>query len=234
MPKRKNVTLRKVADRMVPPEVYYHLSAYDTPESRIIKPLDYFERNSSHVLVLEYLENSIDLFELIKQKGPLNEEIVKVIFAQILFMWESLNRAGICHRDIKDENIIINLDTLQCSLIDFGCATEMTNQSTSIFCGTLEFYPPEYYQTGYYNQSDLTSWSVGLVLYLLLIGHLPFNSVDELLNFDIETNSGISDLKNAHISPEAYLLLKKLLARDPLQRANLETAKHFGLAFLNH
>ena len=86
---------------MVPPEVYYHLSAYDTPESRIIKPLDYFERNSSHVLVLEYLENSIDLFELIKRKGPLNEEIVKVIFAQILFMWESLNRAGICHRDIK-------------------------------------------------------------------------------------------------------------------------------------
>lgn len=134
----------------------------------------------------------------------------------------------------KDENIIINLDTLQCSLIDFGCATEMTNQSTSIFCGTLEFYPPEYYQTGYYNQSDLTSWSVGLVLYLLLIGHLPFNSVDELLNFDIETNSGISDLKNAHISPEATLLLKKLLARDPLQRANLETAKNFGLAFLNH
>ena len=134
----------------------------------------------------------------------------------------------------KDENIIINLDTLQCSLIDFGCATEMTNQSTSIFCGTLEFYPPEYYQTGYYNQSDLTAWSVGLVLYLLLIGHLPFNSVDELLKFDIETNSGISDLKNAHISPEAYLLLKKLLARDPSQRANLETAKHFGLAFLHH
>merc|ERR1711953_1527628 len=221
MPKRKNVTLRKVADRMVPPEVYYHLSAYDTPESRIIK-------------LLEYFENSIDLFELIKRKGPLNEEIVKVIFAQILFMWESLNRAGICHRDIKDENIIINLDTLQCSLIDFGCATEMTNQSTSIFCGTLEFYPPEYYQTGYYNQSDLTSWSVGLVLYLLLIGHLPFNSVDDLLNFDIETNSGISDLKNAHISPDAFLLLEKLLARDPLQRANLETAKHFGLAFLNH
>ena len=130
----------------------------------------------------------------------------------------------------KDENIIINLDTLQCSLIDFGCATEMTNQSTSIFCGTFEFYPPEYYQTGYYNQSDLTAWSVGLVLYLLLMGHLPFNSVDELLKFDIETNSGIS----AHISPEAYLLLKKLLARDPSQRANLETAKHFGLAFLHH
>ena len=218
--------MRAIGDRLVPLEVYYNFAAYHS-DSRICRPLDYFERNTSHVLVMEYVDNSCDLFELVKQSGALSESMVRIVFSQLVMMWESLDRAGICHRDIKDENIIINMKTLECKLIDFGCATEIENDLQSTFSGTPEFYPPEYYKYGSYRHNDLTAWSFGVVLYLLLAGDLPAHSAEDIVAFDIR-----ADPLLRRVSPAAAKLLVHLLESEPTKRASLQDTKELSIPFL--
>jgi len=230
LPKVKSGTtsLRRVGARLVPPEVYFNFAAYHDG-SAIIKPLDYFERKSSHVLVMEYVE-SIDLFELIKRVGALSQSMIRIILPQLIDMWSSLDRAGICHRDIKDENIIVNLDTLDCKLIDFGCATEVDHAKVeTAFSGTPEFYPPEYYRHREYTHDSLTAWNIGCVLYTLFAGDLPCaGRLDQIVRFDIRT---LPLLRS--IPPSAAKLLTGLLHPEPKTRVTLEQARQLARHYLN-
>ena len=175
-------------NHLVPSEIAFHFEAarHDIDEV-IVKPLDWLEKKSSFVLVMERIENCVDLFDLIKMYGSLQPETACIIFRQILQMVECLNRAGICHRDIKDENIIISMDTLEVKLIDFGCATTLSSGQVTDFCGTPEFYPPEFWRNRKYTHEGLTTWSLGIVLYILLNGSLPYETVDEVAHFRIES-----------------------------------------------
>ena len=109
---------------LVPAEIAFHFQAFKTAKksSVICRPIAWLEKRSSFVLVLEKMGSEIcDLFELSRKYGALQEEPVKIIFGQLLDIWENLNESKICHRDLKDENIVINIETLECKLIDFGC-----------------------------------------------------------------------------------------------------------------
>merc|ERR1711935_432263 len=209
LPKVKSGTtsLRRVGARLVPPEVYFNFAAYHDG-SAIIKPLDYFERKSSHVLVMEYVE-SIDLFELIKRVGALSQSMIRIILPQLIDMWSSLDRAGICHRDIKDENIIVKVETA--------------------FSGTPEFYPPEYYRHREYTHDSLTAWNIGCVLYTLFAGDLPCaGRLDQIVRFDIRT---LPLLRS--IPPSAAKLLTGLLHPEPTTRVTLEQARQLARHYLN-
>ena len=233
LPKRKTTksNLRSVGSRLVPPEVYFNFAAYHSGSS-IIKPLDYFERDTSHILVMEYFE-SIDLFELIKRFGALKPQWIKIILSQLMEMWASLDRAGICHRDIKDENIIVNLQTFQCKLIDFGCATEVDHDKVETnFSGTPEFYPREYYLQGQYTHDSLTAWNIGCVVYTLFTGDLPFSTSEKdffqkVYSFDILSNPLLDK-----VTPSAAALLSGLLHPDPAHRCNFERARILATNYL--
>ena len=94
---------------------------------------------------MERPENSKDFFEVSRQYGALRECPAKIIFRQVAETCQNLHRHGVLHRDIKDENILVNLKTLETKIIDFGCATE--------------FDPNREYQkfSGFYNHKFLTS-----------------------------------------------------------------------------
>ena len=169
---------------LVPAEIVYHIRAASFDKQNVIvKPLTWMEKRSSFVLVMEFLEDSMDLFDLVKNHGPLNEEAASIIFGQIVEMVITLNEAGLCHRDIKDENIVICPKTLNVKLIDFGCATELSEGVSSDFSGTPEFYPPEFWRNRNFTHKGLNSWSVGIVLYILLVGKLPFENVNQIGHF---------------------------------------------------
>lgn len=78
-----------------------------------------------------------------------------------------------CHRDIKLENIIINPDTKQIKLIDFGFAVYSTKLLKS-FCGTLNYMSPELVSKKEYKGSCLDIWTCGIVFYVMLTGIFPF------------------------------------------------------------
>ena len=103
-----------------------------------------------------------------------------------------LENVGIFHRDIKDENILLNTNTLEPKLIDFGCAVQVTtsNEHFYSFSGTPEFAAPEvrslchewddemYTHESYYQAGPATVWTLGVLLYVLVFGDTPFDSVE--------------------------------------------------------
>ena len=212
---------------IVPSEIAYHFQTFNSsPEAQntICRPIAWLEKKSSFVLVLEKLggENCVDLFELSKKYGAINEGAVKIIFGQLLQIWETLNNAKVCHRDLKDENIIVNLATLECRLIDFGCATKLSEENQTTFAGTPEFFPPEWFRTGSYHHESLTAWSMGVILFILLTGTMPSQIVKNIIDFELSKDA---NYVLEQLSPGAQFLLKSLFETTPEKRANLKTAQ---------
>ena len=103
---------------------------------------------------MERPANCIDIFEFTSQFGAVEEAVALRIISNVIRTCSCLFENNIFHRDIKDENVLLNPVTLDTFIIDFGCATlpQGKQQIFSQFSGTPEFAAPEYYLTGRYDQ----------------------------------------------------------------------------------
>ena len=92
---------------------------------------------------MEYFRDSMDLFQFIDEHPQMDEVLAKKIFKQLVEAVSYIHKKGICHRDIKEENVLIN-SSLQLRLIDFGSATFVEKGTKfCLFFGTLEYASPE-------------------------------------------------------------------------------------------
>jgi len=198
----------------LPPEIYFHLKS--TGVKGVCSLLDWYERRTSWVLILSRNSRSIDLFELSAKYGALGEEAARVIIRQVVESSLQLQKRGVFHRDIKDENIMVDTMTLETQLIDFGCATHHSDsESYTELMGTPEFFPPEYYTTQHYSAETSTSWTLGILLYVLLIGDIPFDTQQSIVNGQRKKHD------ESKMSRPARHLLSKLLSAKPSSRPQL-------------
>ncbi|CAO3635536.1 unnamed protein product [Cunninghamella blakesleeana] len=158
-----------------------------------------------------------DLFECIEKHHHLSESIAQYIFKQIINTVLYLKQNGVYHRDIKDENILIDRH-YNIKLIDFGSAIAIDpnkRQWISQFHGTLSFASPEILCGKIYEPEPAEVWSLGILLYTMLFGQVPFST-------PLQVTNGHYHLPTIHISKPCSSLLNALLRKNPLYRPSIE------------
>ncbi|KAF9244878.1 kinase-like domain-containing protein [Melanogaster broomeanus] len=167
-----------------------------------------------------------DLFECIEQTKHkrLSEEQARYIMAQVVSAVHYLDIRGISHRDIKDENLVIDKD-FNVKLIDFGSATVVDpNQPRpfyNTFYGTTAYAAPEVLLKRPYQAAPAEIWTLGVLMSYLLTGVSPFPTEEDA----IEGCIMLSNLPNKRISTPCLHLMSRCLEPDPSRRANIEEVR---------
>lgn len=102
-----------------------------------VKILDYYERTESFIIIMERPQPVKDLFDFITEHGPLPEELCRNFFRQIVETTRQCHKVGVLHRDLKDENILVDLKSGKLKLIDFGSGAFLTDGIYKDFDGKL-------------------------------------------------------------------------------------------------
>lgn len=103
--------------------------------SQIIKLLDWEDDTEHYVLVMERPVPCVDLFSFVDHRGSLDEGMAQNIMRQVIDAAKTCCDRGVFHRDIKLENILVNQDTMEVKLIDFGCGAIMKKSAFKVFHG---------------------------------------------------------------------------------------------------
>lgn len=171
-------------------------------------------QNRRHLfIVMEYVDGG-DLHQLWKDTGPFEEELIKLYIGELAITLDFLHNAGIIYRDLKMENVLID-SAGHIKLIDFGLSKWLAMGSkTNTLCGTLFYMAPEVLRQESYTHA-IDWWSLGVLLYALLLGEFPFRGVS-----DCEDPSAFewNDDSGARASAAARRLVTALLAREAGQR----------------
>ena len=209
----KSKVCRMSKDGVIPLEIALMQQVADVPG--VIRLIDYFDMSHSYYIVMERF-NSKDLFDFISEEGPLGENLARQLFRQVLDTVIQCHNRGVLHRDIKDENILIDLQTHQVKIIDFGSGTYLQEGVYTDFEGTRVYSPPEWIKYRRYRADGLTVWSLGILLYDMLCGDVPYETDDQILNAELVW------FPQLNLSQEAKNLIRLCLDPDPESRITLQ------------
>merc|ERR1712113_1294223 len=187
----------------------------------VIRILDYIDDTDSYYIVMERI-NSKDLFDFITEEGPLPERFASKMFSDIVKTVINCRDCGVLHRDIKDENILVDLNTFNTKLIDFGSGCQHNYQDEpdrvfKEFRGTRVYSPPEWILEGEDRASSLTVWSLGVLLYDMLCGDIPYTTDREICQGHLVWPSHLA------LSDQAKDLISKCLNVKHQNRISLDS-----------
>ena len=197
----------------------------------IVKFYETYETKKHICIVMEYICAG-DLLSYLKKRTRLTEPAAKFIFKQIILALKYIHKNNIIHRDIKLDNILIDLDN-NIKICDFGVSRIIAkNEIMNEQCGTLAYIAPEILLNQGYQGFGIDIWSSGILLYAMLNGGVPFkgSSASELKNIIIKGE--FKEIKG--VSYEANNIIKRLLCVDPNKRIiEDEILKHPWLNDMN-
>jgi len=160
------------------------------------------------------------LYNYLLKNGPLPVEKVQKIFTQLVGAVAYVHNSSCVHRDLKLENILLDKHE-NVKLVDFGFTREYEGKASYLqtFCGTVCYSAPEMLKGEKYAGEKVDVWSLGVILYALLCGELPFDDDD-----DNATRTKILTTEPKwpdHLIPDSRSLLSLLLSKRPLLRPAL-------------
>ncbi|GAN01870.1 Ser/Thr protein kinase [Mucor ambiguus] len=200
---------------LIPLEIHILKKLKECPQANCCALETYMEDEDNYFVVMKlHGLNSMDLFDYIELNEHIKEDEIKNIFKQVALAVKHIQELRIVHRDIKDENIL--LDENGCvHLIDFGSAAYFRKGRTfDTFGGTLDYCAPEILKGMPYEGPPQDIWSLGTLLYTLIYRENPFYNVDEIMEHDLRIPFVLSE--------DSLDLIKKMLNRDVEKRLTID------------
>ncbi|XP_067932932.1 testis-specific serine/threonine-protein kinase 1-like [Watersipora subatra] len=169
-----------------------------------------------------------DLLDYIKQGGPLSDVAARRMFGQLVSALKYCHSLNIAHRDLKCENVLLDKD-LNAKLTDFGFARVCTDEHnrrvlSQTYCGSSAYAAPEVLQGVPYNPKMYDIWSLGVILYIMVCGSMPFDDSNvpkmlrNILTKAVEFPSRMVD----RIVPNCKILIAHVLEPDVTRRATID------------
>lgn len=197
-------------------------------EVRIMKMLDHpnivklyqvIETEKTLYLVMEYASGG-EVFDYLVAHGRMKEKEARAKFRQIVSAVQYCHQKRIIHRDLKAENLLLDGE-MNIKIADFGFSNEFVpGLKLDTFCGSPPYAAPELFQGKKYDGPEVDVWSLGVILYTLVSGSLPFDGANlkELRERVLRGKYRIP----FYMSTDCENLLKKFLVLNPAKRATLE------------
>lgn len=186
----------------------------------ICKLYQVIETEEKFYMILEYCPEG-ELFDYIVSKDRLDEDEARIFFRQIVSAVAYIHNSGYAHRDLKPENLLLDEDQ-NLKLIDFGlCAKPKGGMENHLFtcCGSPAYAAPELISGKQYLGSEADIWSMGVLLYALLCGYLPFDD-EKLSQLYRKIQSGRYEVPE-WLGEETGDLLASMLQTDPKRRITI-------------
>lgn len=187
----------------------------------IVNVYDVGEDGKVHYIVMEYVDGQ-NLKEIIQDEGRLEEYTALDIAKQIARALSAAHRNGIIHRDIKPHNILISKDGRQVKVADFGIAkavssSTMTNMGSVI--GSVHYISPEQAK-GKHLTSNADLYSLGIVLYEMIIGRVPFSgdSPISIALKHINEDIAFTEEDKINIPNSVRTIISKMTQKEPANR----------------
>uniref|UniRef100_A0A8C0GLL4 non-specific serine/threonine protein kinase n=1 Tax=Chelonoidis abingdonii TaxID=106734 RepID=A0A8C0GLL4_CHEAB len=184
-----------------------------------IKLFEVIETEKTLYLVMEYASGG-EVFDYLVAHGRMKEKEARAKFRQIVSAVQYCHQKCIVHRDLKAENLLLDAD-MNIKIADFGFSNEFTmGNKLDTFCGSPPYAAPELFQGKKYDGPEVDVWSLGVILYTLVSGSLPFDgqNLKELRERVLRGKYRIP----FYMSTDCENLLKKLLVLNPIKRGSLE------------
>ncbi|XP_061869484.1 NUAK family SNF1-like kinase 2 [Colius striatus] len=184
----------------------------------IIAVHEVFESSSKIVIVMEYASKG-DLYDYISERQRLPEQEARHFFRQVVSAVYYCHKNGIVHRDLKLENILLDANG-NIKIADFGLSNVyQQDKLLQTYCGSPLYASPEIINGRPYKGPEVDSWSLGVLLYILVHGTMPFDGHDyktlvkQITSGDYREPTKLSD---------ACGLIRWMLMVNPERRATIE------------
>lgn len=190
----------------------------------VVQFIDCFEDDTNVYILLEICENN-SLMSMLKKRRYFTEPEAKYFITQIIGGVIYIHDFGVIHRDLKLGNIFLD-EKMNIKIGDFGLAALLysKNERKKTICGTPNYIAPEVlYGKDEGHSFEVDVWSIGIILYTMIVGKPPFQSkeVDSIYQ---KIKNGEYDFPEGYVSSQGKDLIKAFLHNNPKQRIQLETA----------
>ncbi|KAL8211996.1 UNVERIFIED_CONTAM: MAP/microtubule affinity-regulating kinase 4 [Gekko kuhli] len=185
----------------------------------IVKLFEVIETEKTLYLVMEYASAG-EVFDYLVSHGRMKEKEARAKFRQIVSAVHYCHQKNIVHRDLKAENLLLDADA-NIKIADFGFSNEFTlGSKLDTFCGSPPYAAPELFQGKKYDGPEVDIWSLGVILYTLVSGSLPFDgqNLKELRERVLRGKYRVP----FYMSTDCENILRRFLVLNPAKRCTLE------------
>jgi polo-like kinase 1 len=215
----KKALVKSRAKQKLISEIKIHKSLH---HPNIVSFVHYFEDTENVYLLIEICQNQT-LNDLLKRRKKLTELEIQCYTIQLIKALKYLHSHRIIHRDLKLGNLFIS-DKMELKVGDFGLATklEFDGERKRTVCGTPNYIAPEILEGKSGHSYEVDIWSLGVIIYTLIIGKPPFETNNVKETYKRIKMDYYSFPENAIISEPAKELIQSILVLDPTKRPKLE------------